>query len=67
MCLSLLLEHVWEDPVDSRVSSVSSSELFYSMSHHGYEFLVDQFMNSFAAEKPAYIGLPCTKYSTCIC
>lgn len=44
------------------------SELFCSVSHHGYESLVDQFVNCFAVEKPTYIvDLACTKYSACIC
>ena len=51
--------------MDSRVASIPSSKLLCSMTHHGYEFL-DQFMNCFAVEEPADIGLACTKYSTYI-
>lgn len=38
------------------VVSISFLEFVYGMSHHAYESLVDRFMNSFAVEKPAYIG-----------
>lgn len=43
------------------------SEFSYSLSHHGDESLVDQFMNYFDVEKPAYISVASTKRSTCIC
>lgn len=62
--LSLLLEHVWEDGCDSYVASVLFSEFSYSLSHHGYESLVDQCMNYFDVEKLAYISLASTKRST---
>ena len=51
--------------MDSHVASIPSSELLCSMTHHGYEFL-DQFMNCFAVEKPADMGLARTKYATYI-
>lgn len=53
--------------VHSYVASVPLSEFPYSMSHHGHESLVDQLMNYFDVEKPAYISLTSTKHSTYIC
>lgn len=53
--------------VHSYVASVPLSEFPYSMSHHGHESLVDQLMNYFDVEKPAYISLTSTKHSTYSC